>query len=156
MAMLEVFKKRHSVRSFQKRGISFETLSEILEAVNTAPSAGGLKARETHVIADNETKRKLARAAFDQDFVAAAPAVLVFWAVPSRSAAKYGVRGRDLYCIQDATIAASFAWLQTVASGLGGCWVGAFSENAVKEVFHNDIDPDWRPVALLPIGYPAE
>jgi len=153
--MLDVFRKRHSVRSFQGRGITLETLGEILDAVSTAPSAGGLKARETHVISDSETKRKLAHAAYDQEFVAAAPVVMVFWALPSRSAAKYGARGRDLFCIQDATIAASFAWLQAVASGLGGCWVGAFNDNMVKDIFHDQIESDWRPVALLPIGYPT-
>ncbi len=154
--MLDVFNKRHSVRSFQPRGVTMETLAEILDAINTAPSAGGLKAREIHVIADGEIKRRLARAAFGQDFVAQAPVVLVFWAVPSRSAAKYGSRGRDLYCIQDATIAASFAWLQAVASGLAGCWVGAFGDDEVKAIFRKEIQSDWRPVALLPIGYPAE
>lgn len=153
--MLDVFKRRHAVRSFQKRAISFETLSEILEAVNSAPSAGGLRARETHVIAEDKIKRRLAHAAFDQDFVGEAPVVLVFWAIPSISAAKYGKRGRDLYCVQDATIAASFAWLQAVASGLAGCWVGAFDEDAVKEIFAKEIKPDWRPIALLPIGYGA-
>ncbi len=153
--MLDVFKRRHAVRSFQKRAISFETLSEILEAVNSAPSAGGLKAREIHVIADSGIKRRLAHAAFDQDFVGEAPAVLVFWAIPSISAAKYGKRGRDLYCMQDATIAASFAWLQAVASGLAGCWVGAFDEGAVNEIYAKEINSDWRPVALLPIGYAA-
>ncbi|HSR57713.1 MAG TPA: nitroreductase family protein [Candidatus Binataceae bacterium] len=154
--MLEVFKKRHAVRSFQKRAITFETLSEILEAINSAPSAGGLKARETHVITDRETKQKLAHAAFDQEFVAQAPVVLVFWAIPSVSAAKYGARGRDLFCIQDATIAASFAWLQAVASGLGGCWVGAFDERAVKEIFRDEVASDRRPIALFPMGYAAE
>jgi nitroreductase len=154
--ILDVFKRRHAVRSFQKRAISFELLSEILEAVNSAPSAGGLKARETHVIADRKIKQQLARAAFGQDFVAQAPVVLVFWAVPSRSAAKYGARGRDLFCVQDATIAASFAWIQAVGLGLAGCWVGAFDESAVKEIFQNEIKADWRPIALLPIGYAAE
>ena len=65
-------------------------------------------------------------------------------------------RGDLRAILQDATIAASFAWLQAVASGLGGCWVGAFDENAVKSIFHNDVGRDWRPIALLPIGYPAE
>lgn len=154
--MLDVFKRRHAVRSFQRRAISFETVSEILEAVNSAPSAGGLKARETHVVADQKIKQRLVGAAFGQDFIAQAPVVLVFWAIPSRSAAKYGERGRTLYSVQDATIAASFAWIQAVALGLGGCWVGAFDENAVKDIFRNDIKPDWRPIALLPIGYAAE
>ncbi len=154
--MNEVFKRRHSVRNFQARKISRRDLEAILAAADSAPSAGGLKSREVLVVSDDMTKRKLVEAALGQDFVAQAPVILVFWAIPSRSASKYGARGRDLFTVQDATIAASFAWLQAVMSGLAGCWVGAFDDAAVKSIFRGKIAPDWRPIALLPIGYAAE
>jgi nitroreductase len=154
--MHELFERRHCVRSFQNRKLGQERLSAILDAANSAPSAGDLKARELFVVEDETIKGRLVEAAFGQDFIAQAPAVLVFWAVPSRSADKYGERGRELFCLQDATIAASFAWIQAVALGLGCCWVGAFEDNAVKHVFRGEIKADWRPVALLPVGYPAE
>jgi nitroreductase len=156
VAMLDLFKKRHAVRAYQPRPLNRQDLADILAAANSAPSAGGLKAREIRVITDEETRLRLAAAAHGQDFVAQAPVVLVFWAVPSRSAAKYGERGRNLFALQDATIAASFAWLQAVASGLGACWVGAFDDAAVRDIFHSDIGDDWRPIALMPIGYAGE
>jgi len=152
--MDEVFRKRRSVRSFLEREIEAEKLAEILGAAGSAPSAGNLKAREVIGVKDSETKKRLAEAAFGQDFLAGAPVVLVFFSVPSRSARKYKKRGRDLYCIQDATIAASFAWLQAVMLGLSCCWVGAFEENQVKDIL--GIKEDWQPIALLPIGYSAE
>ena len=152
--MDEVFRKRRSVRSFLEREIEAEKLAEILGAAGLAPSAGNLKAREVIVVKDSETKKRLAEAAFGQDFLAGAPVVLVFFSVPSRSARKYKKRGRDLYCIQDATIAVSFAWLQAVMLGLSCCWVGAFEENQVKDIL--GIKEDWQPIALLPIGYSAE
>jgi nitroreductase len=155
-AMNEIFKRRHSVRSFQSRNVSRQDIAAILAAADSAPSAGGLKSREVLVVTDDETKERLVRAAYGQEFVAQAPVVIVFWAVPSRSASKYGGRGRDLFALQDATIAASFAWLQAVASGLGACWVGAFDDEAVKSIFREKIERDWRPIALLPIGYAAE
>ena len=155
-AMNEIFKKRHSVRSFQPRNVSRRELEAILAAADSAPSAGGLKSREVLVVTDDLTKKRLVQAAHGQEFVAQPPVVLVFWAVPSRSASKYGARGRDLFALQDATIAASFAWLQAVASGLAACWVGAFDDEAVKNIFREKIGPDWRPIALLPIGYAAE
>ncbi len=156
VAMLEAFKKRHAVRAYQTRPVSDEDLSDILAAANSAPSAGGLKAREIRVVTDRAIRQRLARAAHGQEFVAEAPVVLVFWAVPSRSAAKYGERGSNLFALQDATIATSFAWLQAVASGLGACWVGAFDDDAVNDIFRGAIGRDWRPIALLPIGYSAE
>lgn len=154
--MHEFFKRRHSVRSFHERKVDREALREILAAADSAPSAGGLKAREIHVVTDQETKQRLVQAAFGQDFIAQAPVVLVFWAVGSRSASKYGNRGRELYCVQDATIAASFAWIQALALDLDGCWVGSFDDDAVKSIFRKEIKTDWRPIALLLVGYSAE
>jgi len=151
--MHEIFKKRHSVRSFQDREVEPEKLEEILEALESAPSAGNLKARELIVVRDEETKKKLAKAALGQDFVAQAPIVLVFFAVPWRSAEKYGQRGENLYALQDATIAASFAWLQAVALNLSACWVGAFDEEEVKEILN--IKDDWQPICIMPLGYKA-
>lgn len=152
--MHEVFKKRHSVRSFQNTKVEQEKLDNVLQVIESAPSAGNLKAREVIVAQDNDIKKQLAQAAFGQDFVAEAPFVLVFFAVPSRSAAKYGKRGRDLYALQDATVAASFTWLQIVMLGLSACWVGAFDEGAVNKILN--IRSDWRPIALMPMGYSAQ
>ena len=149
-----VFKRRHSVRSFLKREVEAEKLEKILETGNSAPSAGNLKAREIIVVKEPEIKKKLAKAAHGQDFLAEAPLVLVFFSVPSRSARKYGKRGEDLYSLQDATISASFAWLQAVMLGLSCCWVGAFKESQVKDIL--GIEKDWHPIALLPLGYLAE
>lgn len=149
--MDKIFQKRHSVRSFQKKEVEAEKLKEILEAVNSAPSAGGLEAREVVVVQDETTKKKLAKAAAEQDFIAEASVVFVFFAVPKRSAQKYGQRGENLYSIQDATIAVSFAWLQAVSLGLAGCWVGALDEQKVKEILK--ISANWQPIAILPIGY---
>ena len=154
--MNEIFKRRHSIRSFQSRKLKRQDLEAILAAADSAPSAGGLKAREMLLVADDATKKRLVEAAHGQQFVAEAPVVIVFWAVPSRSAIKYGARGRDLFALQDATIAASFAWLQAVASGLAGCWVGAFDDEMVNKIFRDKIEADWRPIALLPVGYAVD
>jgi len=150
--MHEVFKKRKSTRSYNSgKPVEKEKLEEILEAAHSAPSAGNLKARQILTVTDKETRERLAEAAFGQDFVAEAPVVLVFAVLPKVSAQKYGERGKDLYALQDATIAASFAWLQTVNLGLSGCWVGAFSEEEVRNILN--LDSDKKPIALLPIGY---
>jgi len=154
--MDEVFKKRHSTRSFKEKEIELEELEEILEAANSAPSAGDLKAREIVVVKDKKTKESLVKATISgrQKFIAEAAVVLIFFAVPLRSAARYKERGKDLYCLQDATISASFAWLQAVMLGLSCCWVGAFEEDKVKDILK--VKEDWRPIALLPLGYSAE
>lgn len=152
--MHEFFKKRHSVRKFKREGIKQEDLKEILEAADSAPSAGNLKAREIIIVEDQETKNQVAKFAMGQNFIAEAPLVLVFFSVPMRSAQKYSQRGKNLYSLQDATIAASFAWLQAVILDISACWVGAFDEEKVKEILN--VKKDWRPIAILPLGYSRE
>jgi nitroreductase len=87
-----------------------------------------------------------------QTFIADAPVVLVFSACPHASSSRYGNRGRELYAIQDATIATTFAHLTAVAEGLGSCWVGAFDPDAVTRAL--DLPKNQVPVSILPIGIP--
>lgn len=153
MEFFEVLEKRYSVRAYKPDPIDDATLTKILEAINSAPSAGNLQAYEVIVVRDPERKRQLARAAWDQMFIAQAPVVLVFVANPERNK-RYGRRGAELYCLQDATIACAYAQLAAVALGLGSCWIGAFDDDAVRKVV--GIPANMRPVAVLPIGVPAD
>ncbi len=130
-----------------------EKLAQILAAANIAPSAGNLQGYEIYQITEEKKRKALARAALGQFFVADAPVVLVFCANQARSAAKYRERGVRLYATQDATIACTFAMLAATALGLGTVWVGAFDDDAVKRVLDCG---DLLPVAILPVGHPAE
>lgn len=154
MDFFEAVKKRRAIRAFEKKEVEGEKLQQILETAIVAPSAGNLQAFEIFLVKDSNQKQALARAALEQEFVATAPVVLVFCANPERSAKKYGARGKELYAIQDATIAASYAQLAVAALELGSCWVGAFSPEEVLSVLGNP--QGLKPIAIIPIGYPAE
>jgi nitroreductase len=151
--LFEVIKRRRSVRAFTPQAVEAEKLARVLEAANAAPSAGNLQGYEIFRISDRQRRGELARAALGQSFVAEAPVALVFCANPARSAAKYRERGARLYAVQDATIACTFAMLAATALGLATVWVGAFDDAAVQRVIGTR---DLLPVAILPIGYPAE
>jgi nitroreductase len=154
MDFYEVLDKRASIRSYQDKPVEPGKLDRILEAVISAPSAGNLQAYDILVVENPERKRELVAAAFGQSFIAEAPVVLVISANHERSASRYGQRGADLYAIQDATIATTYAHLAAVAEGLSSCWVGAFDTSEVVRVC--EIPKDRIPVAMLPIGHPAE
>ncbi|MFQ6016251.1 MAG: nitroreductase family protein [Anaerolineae bacterium] len=154
MDFFETVEKRRSIRAFQSRAVEESKVRAILDAANSAPSAGNLQAYEIYLVTKAEQRIALARAAGRQDFIAQAPLILVFFANPSRSAVRYGQRGVRLYCLQDATIATTFAHLAATALGLGSVWIGAFSDEAVSRVV--GAPGDLIPVAILPIGYPAE
>jgi nitroreductase len=154
MDFFQVVKTRQSIRAFAARDIEEEKLRQILDAANKAPSAGNLQAYEIFLVRDASVRKELARASLRQDFIASAPISLVFCANPFRAAARYGQRGEQLYSIQDATIACTFAMLAATANGLATVWIGAFSEEKVRQAI--SVPEGLRPVAILPIGYAAE
>ena len=154
MELFDVICQRYSVRAFQTTPISEQAVMAILEAAKNAPSAGNLQAYEIVVVRDAARKHELARVSLDQFFLADAPVVLVFCANPDRNCEKYGVRGRERYSVQDASIACAYAQLAATAHGLGTCWIGAFDETDVQRIIN--APAAWRPVAILPIGVPAD
>jgi len=153
MNLFETIHARQSVRAYQAKPVEPEKLEAVLKALNQAPSAGNLQAYQVYLVKDARLKRGLAKAAFDQAFVAQAPVALVFCAVAAR-AGRYGRRGAELYCVQDATTAVAYAQLAATAVGLATCWVGAFDDHAVVRAVN--LPQGERPVAILPLGYAAE
>ncbi len=146
---------RHSIRHYQSdMPVEREKLHAILEMACAAPSAGDLQSYHIFVVTDEGRRARLSEAAFGQAFLAEAPACLVFCSDPQRAQEKYGARGRELYALQDATIAAAYAQLAAVAAGLGSTWVGHFDEDAVRAVVA--APGHLVPVALISLGYPAE
>ena len=155
MDFWQAMEARQSVRAFdQQRDVPPDVVTRLLHAAIRAPSAGNCQPWHFFVVRDQETKKALARAALNQWFLSEAPVVIVVCADPERSARRYGDRGRNLYSLQDTAAAAENLLLAAVASGLGACWVGAFDEDAAAEAL--DLSSHLRPVAIIPIGYPAE
>lgn len=154
MKFFDVVGERRSVRAFAEQVPEEEKLRKILDTANQAPSAGNLQAYEIFVVRRATDRKALARAALGQEFLAGAPVSLVFCARPGRAAPKYGQRGTRLYATQDATIACTYAMLAATALGLATVWVGAFHDDEVRRAIRGS--DEVIPVAILPIGYPAE
>lgn len=148
-------RNRHSIRKYQTdMPVEEEKLHAILEMACAAPSAGDLQSYRIIVTEDQNKRDKLCDSANQQTFIKEAPVCLIFCADKGLAEKEFGERGRDLYSIQDTTIAAAYAQLAVVAAGLGSTWVGFFDEDKVRTAL--DLDPALTPVALLSLGYPAE
>jgi nitroreductase len=154
MDIFEAIVRRRSVRAFRPDPVAEELLEQLLDAARWAPSAGNLQAWEIVLVTDPALKRHLRDAALDQRFVEDAPIDIVVCTVPGRSAQRYGDRGAELYCVQDAAAAVQNLLLTAHALGLGACWVGAFHERPVSRALR--LPRGVRPVAIVPVGYPAE
>lgn len=155
MKVFEAIKKRRSIRRFDpNKKVTEEQVEKLLEAARWAPSAGNLQSWFFVVVRDQKVKEQLVEATLGQDFIAEAPIVIVSCADLEKSSSRYGKRGSILYAIQDATIATQNLWLAATEMGLGGVWVGAFDEDKVSRTLN--LPSHLRPIAILPIGYPAE
>jgi len=144
---------RRSIRSFKSKELTDQEIEEALRMANLAPSAGNLQARDFIVVKDEGTRNALSAAALSQNSLSEAPVVIVFCANLKRIG-HYGERGRTLYCLQDTAAAVENMLLYLHGRGFGGVWIGAFDESKVRKILH--IPDEARPVALVPIGYPAE
>jgi nitroreductase len=154
MDFWQVIENRHSVRSFDPEvDVPQEMVEELLTAATRAPSAGNRQSWHFYVVRDQALRDGLAAAAHGQHFISQAPVAIVVCADAEKSAARYGDRGRGLYCLQDTAAAVEHILLAAVALGLGSCWVGAFDEAAASTAL--GLPGRHRPVAILPIGRPA-
>ena len=154
MNVLEAIKGRRSIRAFKNQGVPAEIVEELIDAARWAPSAGNIQPWEFIIVRKPRINRRLVEAALGQMFIEEAPVVIVVCADEERSSQGYGVRGKTLYCIQDTAAAMQNIHLTAYSLGLGTCWVGAFREEETRKILK--IPRGMRPVAIIPVGYPAE
>jgi len=154
MNVKEAILKRKSVRRFNSnKDVKDSVIKDILEMGTRAPSAGNIQPWKIFVIRNPKAKRKLAEASFGQAFIAAAPVVLLICIDGQRASEKYGVRGIELYSIQDSAALIENILLAVVSHNLGACWIGAFDEEYCRRI--DALSDNMRPVAIIPIGYEA-
>jgi len=146
-----------------------------VEGRRTAPSAGALYPLELYLLAGDvrdlpagiyryvthqhrlepvragQFRADIAAAALHQYWLEDSAAILIFAAVESRTAGKYGDRGIR-YIHMEAGHAAQNALLQAVALGLGATPVGAFDEKQVAKTV--GLPREEIVLSLLPIGKP--
>ena len=153
MQLDTVIRNRHSVRKYLPFHIPDSQLESVLDAANRAPSAGNLQAFKIFAVRGDAKKQIVAKCTYGQDFIVGASIVLIFAAQPEASSKEYGARGSDLYCIQDATIAATFAVLKATDLGYSTAWIGSFDEAMLTDEIGCD---GYIPVAIVPIGKAGE
>jgi len=153
MDFIELSKTRRSIRRFKSENVSNDDILKLLEAAQSAPSAGNCQPWHFFVVSDKNIQVGIKKSAYNQEFILAAPLCIVVCADIKRSEERFSERGRNLYCIQDTAVAIQNILLCAKDIGLGACWCGAFDENAVSGILN--LQNDMRPVAIIPIGYPV-
>lgn len=173
----ECIYERESIRHFENKAIDIEKISQILWATQgkkgekrTVPSAGATYPLEIYVIlrdkgffnynfkkhmleliSEEDLSKKLARASWDQNFIAEAYMNVIICAEFSRTTIRYGQRGVR-YVFIEVGHCAQNVHLETVALGLASVPIGAFEDDNVSEVLN--LPKKIEPLYIIPIGYP--
>ena len=145
MEVFEVIQKRSSVRSYESTQVPAEKLKTILEAARLAPSAGNIQPWRFIVVIDSYKRRKIAKGCRYGHFLEESPVIIVGCGDQKASPRWYAC---------DTCIAMENMVLAATGEGLGTCWIGAFNENAIREMLK--IPSHLKVIALLALGYPRE
>lgn len=150
-SLMDLIKKRKSIRSYKPQDVEEEKLNYILQAFRKAPSAKNLQPWKLIIVKDKKKISDLSIACNNQTFLSEAPILIVACAKEDEA---YGVMGgyMNSYPI-DIALALEHLILAATEKGLGTCWIGAFKEKLVKDLL--DVPANVRVVAITPVGYPA-
>ncbi len=149
MNFIDLSKKRYSVRKFTDKPVEEELLNKVLEAGRLSPTAVNRQPQRIVVLNEKESLTKIKKCTkyhFD------APVVMIV-CYDSDESWKNPFSGTD-GGVLDATIVITHMMLEAAESGLGTTFVGYFDPKILIEEF--DIPKNLVPVALLPLGYPAD
>jgi len=148
--ILDAIEKRYSVRHYKDRPVEDEKLSELVEAARLAPSGCNLQPWKLVVVRDRSTIRAMVHAIGGQQFVDAAPVLIV----ACKNGGGYNIGHRYDGALVDVAIALDHITLQAASMGLGTCWLGNYDGNEVRAILNI---PSANPVvAILAVGYPDE
>ena len=127
--------------------IEKEQLERILEAGRLAPSAKNRQEWRFVVVQKKEVKERIREAAFGQEFVGQAAAIIAM----CTTNIDYRMPNGQLSYPLDLAFAASHMLIQAVHEGLATCCISTFDEQEVREILTAPFS--MRVVMLLLVGH---
>ena len=151
--LIQLIMTRTSIRAFQDKPVSDETVEQLLKAATAAPSAKNSQPWAFVVVRDRALLEKLGASLPNAKMTATAPVAVAICGVLDKALPG---EARD-YWIQDAAAATENFLLAAHAFGLGAVWTGVhpISERIriLKDALH--LPDGIEPFCLIPFGYPA-
>lgn len=152
--MIDILRKRRSVRKFTDEEIAPETIDLLVEALLRAPSSRGHNPWEFIVVDDRDLIRDLSKAKqHGSEFIGRAPLAIVVCADETKS---------DVW-VEDCSIASIVVQLTAVSLGLGTCWAQIRNRRHDDEMSAEqflqrvlELPENIRVESIIGIGHPAE
>lgn len=143
--------QRFSCRSYAPAGVPDDLLMAVLDVARLAPSACN-RQPWMFVIADSDDEREAVVRSYPREWIKTAPVYIIAcgmhdkaWHRPSD--------GKD-HTDVDVSIAVEHLCMAATSMDLATCWVCNFDAGIIREAFR--LPADMEPVAIIPLGYPAE
>ncbi|UCG95643.1 MAG: nitroreductase family protein [archaeon] len=163
-----VIRERRSIRKYLDKKIPKETLEELVELANWAPSPSSAENRNFLIITNEETKKRILEASGKQFYD---PPVIVVVASNKEWMKKEGFKKRcakweisddetierhfgewvELWGVQDAAVATENLLLAAWNRGIGSCWLGVFEEDKIRKILN--IPDGYSVTAIVTLGY---
>jgi nitroreductase len=146
--MLDLIKKRRSIRKYTDEPVSDTDVNALLEAAMAAPSADNLQPWEFVVVREEGLCHQLAETHPWSRMCAGAPVVFVVC----------GHERRSGHWVEDTSAATENLLLAAAGLGLGAVWVGVYPQSGYEKHVRNvlGIPQQLRILCLVPVGHPAE
>ena len=152
--MIELLRKRRSIRKFTGEKVAPETVELLIEALLRAPSSRGINPWEFIVVDDPELLSRLSRSKeHGSEFLKNAPIAVVVCADGTKS---------DVW-VEDCAIASIIVQLTALSLGLGSCWAqirnrrhdtGRSAEEYIRELL--GLPEHIQVESIIGIGHPGE
>lgn len=163
--MIETVKNRRSIRKYAGKPMEEDLLNRLLAVSERTQTMGNMQLYSVVVTRDEEMKRRLAPAHFNQPMVTQAPVVLTFcadfnrtvrWAEQRKAVPGYDNFLSFLNAATDALLYAQTFCNLAEAEGLGVCYLGTtlYMPSQIIEVLK--LPRLVMPVATLTVGWPDE
>lgn len=148
MSLLEIAKKRYSVRKYKEQEVEPDKLNKILQAAHVAPTAANLQPVRLIVVQSKEAREKIGLAANIYN----APIAIIICA--DHSSAWKRPFDQKLTTDIDASILTDHMMLEATELGLGSVWICYFKPEIIKKEF--TLPDSLEPINILAIGYADE
>ena len=163
--MISTMKERRSIRKYSDRPVSEELINELLSVAMRASNTGNMQLYSVVVTRDEENKKKLSPAHFNQPMITEAPVVLTFcadanrfvkWAEQRNAHAGFDNLQTFMTASIDAMLFAEAFAEAAEEKGLGICYLGTTTYNAGKIIDVLNLPELVVPITTITVGYPKE
>ena len=149
MELQKALEKRTSVKNYSSKKPAIEEIIKAIEAANSAPAAANLQPLIYIIIEAPEKIAKIADSC-QQQFINKAPYVVVVCSNPKQLKI-FDENRAEKYIKHNVGAAIENFLLKIAELELASCWVGAFSEQILRNLLSI---PDFINIeAVLPVGY---